>query len=132
MVNVLLGPVNGKAKEKERKEPSRQSTLFGLPLGPSTTEKRGRKKKKKITDDSSPAQGDDEGSGENTPAAAPAPVSSSQASDVTMAEGTSEAATLVETQPIDQQYESQQASQDVFDDMNEVRVLRLSLHRHSD
>lgn len=126
MINVRLGPVNGKAKEKEKGGPSRQSTLFGLPLGPPAAEKRGRKKKK-VVDDSSQSQVDEGGSRKNTPAPEPALVSSTQASDVTMAEGMSEAATLVETQLIDEQCETQLESQAVLEDMNVVSVFYFPL-----
>lgn len=120
IINTILGPANGKAKEKD-KAPSRQSTLFGLPLGP-PADKKGRKKKTK--DDSSQSQADEGGSGIHTPTAESTPGSSTQASDITMAEGSSEAATLVETQLNDEEYEAQNESQDMQDDMNGiVRIL---------
>jgi hypothetical protein len=114
-LDVLLGPLNGKSKEKE-KEPTRQSTLFGLPLGPpmEKPEKRGRKKK--VTEESSQSQTPEGGSKTSTPTPEVAPVPSTQASDVTMAE----VETLVETQQLEEAYETQVESQDVHDDMNEV------------
>ena len=122
---MLLVPVSGKSKEKDRKEPTRQSTLFGLPLGKpiEKPEKRGRKKK--VTEDSSQSR-DAEGSSKPTtpvPESVPEsePDSFTQASDVTMAEVEVEEpseATLVETQPLDEAYETQVESQVVQVDTN--------------
>jgi len=103
-----LVPVNDKSKEKD-KEPTRQSTLFGLPLGKpiEKPEKRGRKKK--VAEDSSQSRDAEGSSKPTTPVPESAQDSFTQASDVTMTEVEAEAlseATLVETQPLDEAYET--------------------------
>lgn len=94
------GPLAGKSRGG--KEPTRQSTLFGLPLGQSV-EKRGRKK--------DPAQGSLLAA---TPEADINPDASLSvgSSDVTMTEPLSEAMTLVETQPLEEPFETQDETQE--------------------
>lgn len=120
---VVIDPHNGKSKEKE---PTRQSTLFGLPLGKplEKPEKRGRKKT--ITEVSNQLQTQEEGSTPTRPVTESVPESSIQASDVTKAdpEAPSEA-TLVETQQLDELYETQIESQDIPNDMNGVCILKI-------
>jgi len=82
-------------------------------------EKRGRKKK--VTEDSSQSETPEGGSKTGTPTPEPAPLSSMPASDVTMVEAELPSeATLVETQQLEEAYETQVDSQDVQDDRNEV------------
>lgn len=100
----LTGPSNSKSKDKT--EPHRQSTLFGLPLG-QPTEKRGRKKK--LTEDSSQSSTVGGGSETTTPADS---VSGTQTSDITMADTELLLeTTIVETQPLDEAYETQTETQ---------------------
>ena len=104
----LLDPFAGKGKDK--KEPTRQSTLFGLPMG-----KPAERKKKKTTNDSSQVTSvEPEGDCDTrTP--------STQASDMTMTDAPSEA-TWGETQPTEQQVETQpDVSESMHVDGNNVR-----------
>jgi chromosome transmission fidelity protein 4 len=118
---VLLGPIHGKLIEKEKKEPTRQSTLFGLPLGQPTEKPEKRGKKKKVIDDNSQSQSAEGDLKTTTRTPESAPVSSTQASDVTMAEAEAPSeSTLVETQQLEEAFETQVESQDVQDDVNEV------------
>lgn len=123
----MLGPVYGKAKKKDKKAPSRQSTLFGLPLGPPLTDKRNRKKGTK--DDNSQPPDDDGNSRTHTPTPESVAGSSTQASesDTAIAGGPSvPTSTLVETQlndEIEVRNESQDDTQDHMDDI--VRVLHI-------
>ncbi|KAF7971209.1 hypothetical protein HWV62_21604 [Athelia sp. TMB] len=83
-------------KAKGAKEPSRQSTLFGLPLGQAAEKKSGRKKKSAAESEVSQTASD------SVPASS-LPLTSS---DITMAEPQSEA-TLVETQLLDEPFEKE-------------------------
>jgi hypothetical protein len=123
---VVLGPLNGKPKEK--KEPIRQSTLFGLPLGKPIQKPEKRGQKKKITEDNNQSQTTEEGWTSTASIAVSVPQSSMQSSDVTMVEAEREMkpsseATLVETQQVDEPHETQGESQDMQADTNPgVRV----------
>lgn len=83
---------------KGAKEPSKQSTLFGLPLGQVPEKKSGRKKKDTSEGEISQTV--------TTPDAVPASSSSMPSSDITMADAFSDA-TLVETQLNDEPFEKE-------------------------
>lgn len=93
--DITEGPAGSKAKGVA-KEPSRQSTLFGLPLGQAAEKKSGRKKKNAAESEVSQTASD------SVPASS-LPVPSS---DITMSEPQSEA-TLVETQRLDEPLEKE-------------------------
>lgn len=99
--DVPQGSLGGKSRGG--KEPTRQSTLFGLPLGQSV-EKRGRKKK-------DPAEGSSQAA-THAPDMNPDPSLSMASSDVTMAEPPSDATTLVETQLLEEPLETQEDTQE--------------------
>lgn len=110
----LQGPFNAKLKDKEKKEPSRQSTLFGLPLGKSI-EKQNRKKK--TADANNESQSVEP---EATVTSDHKALPYTQTSDITMVEEPTEE---VETQPLEEQFESQNESQDAPDSVVEDQTM---------
>lgn len=84
------------------------------------SEKRGRKKK--VTSDSSQSQTTEGGSKTTTPTPESGPVLLTPASDITMVEAETASETLVETQQLEEAFETQVDSQYPQDDMNEVRA----------
>lgn len=105
------------AKSKGNKEPTRQSTLFGLPAGKPAERKT---KKKKTANDSSQATSVEPEGDPSTQ------TTTTQASDVMMTEEPSEA-TLVETQLDDDQVETQLESMPLDElNGNEVRDVHLN------
>jgi chromosome transmission fidelity protein 4 len=81
----MLGPFGGKGKEKEKKDGPRQTTLFGMMAGPSSTleEKSRDKKAAPVVDEA---------------------MADSQMTDMTM----SDVGTLIESQPASQDWQETQ------------------------